>query len=164
MILGLSICDQKAFPTLGASFASLLLGALISSVIAMDTIRMFAIMLPIGPLCWAYYFKELCRRSKKLAIGLVAFTLIGVPLALPTAFLPNMGYKIASWEDFYFQLKLPIMIFHSLGFVLAFTSAVILRHELKAGICAKSESIFAILQLCKTKSHWFSMRLSNKRS
>lgn len=163
MFLGLAMCNRNAFPAISTSFACLLLGALLTSTLATDTIRMFAIMLPIGALCWAYYFEGLWHRCRGLALILLIFVLTGIPLALPTSFLPKIANEIISWEDFYFRLKYPVAIFHAIGFTLAIASAFILKQELAAGTREKLDLLWSSLCIKSTKKLRLGKRLSNKR-
>ncbi|MDH7480538.1 MAG: hypothetical protein QHH26_01015 [Armatimonadota bacterium] len=163
MFLGLAMCNRNAFPAISTSFACLLLGALLTSTLATDTIRMFAIMLPIGALCWAYYFEGLWHRCRGLALILLIFVLTGIPLALPTSFLPKIANEIISWEDFYFRLKYPVAIFHAIGFTLAIASAFILKQELAAGTHEKLDLLWSSLCIKSTKKLRLGKRLSNKR-
>jgi len=131
MLTGLLLCNKESFPAILLVFLSLLLGALISSLVARDTIRMFVVMMPVGLITLSYYFYELELINRPLFIVTIFLSLLNIPLALPTSFFPYDCQRMEALEEFYYHIKWPIVILHFTGFLVIITSIVLMRRKLR---------------------------------
>lgn len=149
MLAGLVLCGQEDFPTIGLAFALLTAGAIFSSLTAYDTIRMWAVLLPVGLACWTSFFTQLRKRSPALMGFLWLLALCNLPLSLPTILLPGSSQGMAQWEDFYFRYKVAVGLLHLTGFAINISALVVLGKDISAGLRSKLSRTCDVRWTCR---------------
>lgn len=130
MLAGVALCGKEFRRIVSLAFALLTAGAIFSSLTAYDTIRMWAILLPVGLVCWTCFFSELRKRAPVLMAALWVIALCNLPLAVPTILLPGSANGMTQWEDFYFRYMLPVTLLHLAGLAVNVAAVIVLRHEI----------------------------------
>ena len=129
-IIGLMLVPVHRFGMLGLIFASLAIGALISSLVAADIGRMLELMTPVMVISSAYLFSELWGRSRWLA--LVLFLLLAARLFwVPTSLTPR--------DSFLFATAYPRIALFGLQVLTTLIIIVVLRGRLYIGLKTKLE-------------------------
>jgi len=145
-IIGFVLCDIKFFLKIGTAAVFILGGAVISSLFAFDTIRMYTILMPVAVVFVAQYVSVLFKANKYLLFAFLLLLAVNVPLALPTIFLPGSSEGMKELDDFYVKLNCPILALHVIGFIFNMSVVLMLRHNFIISIKEKMEILKNIIK------------------
>ena len=106
---------QGASNEVRVNAAFVVAGAVVSSLVAVDTVRMFTICWPVAVLLYAAFLCPLrLRIPVALPLSLVLFALLGLT-GVPTIFTQPWATGMTELEQWYRRLKYPILLVQGVG-------------------------------------------------
>jgi len=135
--LGLLLVNKDKFVTLTAAFIALLLGAFLSSLIAVDTGRMFSILSPVFVILCAQLFDRLLHKGHYY--GVIA--LFAILIVQATTSVPNILFNEQSRV---FNTELTQRTILAVGTVFSFYTGLVLRNPLSQQLREKTRGIIGV--------------------
>src|SRR3989338_1149625 len=115
MLLGVGLVDWRRHPTVVWEVLALGGGALITSLMSSDKIRMIGILQVAAPVLWAAFLGRLEAGGRGWLPTFVCLVVAASLLAVPSVVLPQYAEGMTELEQWYFRLKAPIIVVQAVG-------------------------------------------------
>ena len=133
MLLGVGLVDWRRHPTVVWEALALGGGAIITSLMSSDKIRMIGILQVTAPVLWAAFLGRLGAGGRGWLPTFVCLVVAASLLAVPSVVLSQYAEGMTELEQGYFRLKGPIIVVQVAGLGWGLAAGWRLRRALWAG-------------------------------